>query len=50
LKLKDIEMINNPDGSPEIFLNEKNKKEILVSISHEKNYAIAFVTILKNLV
>ena len=50
LKLKDIELINNPDGSPEIFLNEKNKKEIFVSISHEKSYAIAFVTILRNLV
>lgn len=47
LKLKDIELINNPDGSPTVLLKGDKKEEIFVSISHEKKYAIAFVTILR---
>jgi len=47
---KDIEIINNND-IPEVILHgeakkvaeEKKIKNILISISHEKDYAIAFV-------
>lgn len=38
----DIEILNNEDGSP--YLNDNNA---LISISHEKKYAIAFVVVEK---
>lgn len=45
--LKDIEILHN-NGEPILNINNKIKKEInksnfCLSISHEKNYAIAFV-------
>lgn len=62
LKLKDIEILNKSDGSPIVILNNylqngkhlpemktKVLEKILVSISHEKEYAIAFITILKEI-
>ncbi|WP_044600298.1 holo-ACP synthase [Candidatus Stoquefichus massiliensis] len=38
----DIEILNDKDGSP--YLNDKHA---LISISHEKKYAIAFVVVEK---
>lgn len=38
----DIEILNDEDGSP--YLNDNNA---LISISHEKKYAIAFVIVEK---
>ncbi|MCS7215964.1 MAG: holo-ACP synthase [Thermodesulfovibrio sp.] len=47
LRLKNIEVINNPDGAPEIYIDGVDKR-ILLSVSHEKNYALAFVLVLKH--
>lgn len=44
LTLKNIEVSNNSDGSPEVKIPGFNKK-IFISISHEKNYTVAFVII-----
>jgi len=41
--LKDIEVLSNMDGKP--YINFENKKYNLLSISHEKDYAIAVVII-----
>ena len=47
---RDIEILNDKNGIPEIvfhgeakkIVNERNIKDIQISISHEKNYAVAF--------
>lgn len=42
---KDIEVVNYQNGQPSIKLKTKNKKlktKILISLSHTKDYAIAF--------
>lgn len=44
LTLKNIEVRNNSDGSPEVEIQGFNKK-IFISLSHEKNYTVAFVVI-----
>lgn len=41
--LTDIEVLSNKDGKP--FINYKNIKYNLISISHERDYAIAIVII-----
>ena len=46
LEWKDIEILNNSEGKPEVFLSEKaynlfDKPSILLSISHCKSYATA---------
>ncbi|HAP67114.1 MAG TPA: ACP synthase [Nitrospinae bacterium] len=54
IKWKDIELIRNENGKPEAKLNgtvkeladRKNIKNVMVSISHDTDYAIAYVTIL----
>lgn len=43
IKLKDIEVLNLENGQPIIICNNKTFKE--VSISHEKEYAVAVVNI-----
>ena len=45
MNLKSIEIINNTDGKPEIFINSKRATETHCSISHETDYAIAIVSI-----
>lgn len=40
LSFKDIEVLNDENGKP--YINYKNKK-IKLSISHEKDYAIAMI-------
>ncbi len=42
ISFQDIEVLNREDGSP--YLNDENA---LISISHEKTYAVAFVVIEK---
>lgn len=44
LTLKDIEVKNNSDGSPEVKISGLNKK-IFISISHERKYTVAFVVV-----
>ena len=44
---KDIEIVNDPGGKPEVSLKEKitkriGHKRILISLSHTKEFAIAF--------
>lgn len=46
LKLKDIEIKNNSDGSPEVKIPGLDKK-FLISISHEKDYTVAMVVVIK---
>ena len=49
LPWKDVEIINNKNGKPDVRLygeakeiyNKRNLKEIIVSMSHTKNHAIA---------
>lgn len=48
LKLKEIKVVNNTDGSPQITLPKRFQKKILLSISHEKNYTVAFVVVTKH--
>ena len=53
IEFKDIEIINNELGKPEVFLSGKAKEiadkmnisKIHLSMSHEKNYASAIVII-----
>ncbi len=45
LSWKNIEIINDNSGRPHIYLNGKLAKNVQVSLSHEKNSAIAFVVI-----
>ena len=55
IKWKDIELIRNDNGKPEARLNgtvkeladRKNIKNVMVSVSHDTDYAIAYVTIIK---
>lgn len=43
-KAKDIEVVNNREGRPSIKLQTPGSKpRVLVSMSHTKDYAIAFV-------
>lgn len=41
--IKDIEIINEKEGMPKVYINHKHKKNIHCSISHTKEYAIAYV-------
>ncbi|MCS7203049.1 MAG: holo-ACP synthase [Thermodesulfovibrio sp.] len=46
LTFKDIKVVNNTDGSPKVVLPENFRKKILISISHEKKYTVAFVVVI----
>lgn len=54
LSLKDISVINNKKGAPEVVLSEKAQSRmppgsrIFISLSDEKGYALAFVVIEQN--
>jgi holo-[acyl-carrier protein] synthase len=53
IPFKDLEIINGPSGKPEVYfygkaralIQKKGIKEIKVSLSHSKNYAIAIAQI-----
>ena len=47
ISLSDIEVLNNKDKSPYIKLVNINNVKCNVSISHDGDYAIAFVTVEK---
>ena len=40
---KDIEIVNNSQGRPAVFMNGIEQKNIDISISHCKKYAVATV-------
>ena len=40
---KDIEIVNNSQGRPAVFMNGTEQKNIDISISHCKEYAVATV-------
>ena len=41
IPMKDIEIINNNEGKPLVFIKGKKQKNIFCSISHSNDYAIA---------
>ena len=45
ISMKDIEVLNNSDKSPYIILNNFKDIKCNISISHDGDYAIAFVII-----
>ena len=47
ISMKEIEVLNNPDKSPYITLNNLNDIKCNVSISHDGDYAIAFIILEK---
>lgn len=49
LSWRDVEILNNKDGKPlcKIMNNRGKNAEVLISISHVKNYATAFAVITK---
>lgn len=48
MHFQEIEIINNPDGQPQVYLRGKLNKNIKCSISHSGEYALAYVIINKN--
>lgn len=44
---KDIEITNNPDGAPEVKIDKYPNLKIKISLSHNKDTAIAYVIIEK---
>ncbi|MBN2852422.1 MAG: holo-ACP synthase [Clostridia bacterium] len=42
-----IEVINNKEGKPYIYINGEKKENCDVSLSHSKMYAVAYVVIFK---
>ena len=47
ISIKNIEVLNNPDKSPYVKLSAMKEFKCKVSISHDEDYAIAFVIIEK---
>jgi holo-[acyl-carrier protein] synthase len=45
INMENITIQNNKDGSPKCKLN--NKKKVLISISHEKNYSVGIAIYIK---
>ena len=43
----EISILNSNEGKPIVFLNGKEVNNIIVSIAHEEEYAIAFSVIVK---
>ena len=41
--IKDIEIINEEEGKPQVYIKREFKKNIQCSISHTNEYAIAYV-------
>ncbi len=48
MDFKEIEIINNPNGRPEVYIKGKLNRSIKCSISHSGEYAIACALINKN--
>jgi len=47
ISLKKIEILNNPDKSPYVKVNNLNSFNFSISISHDNEYAVAFALIEK---
>ncbi len=45
LLLRDISILSNPLGVPEVYIKNKRRVDIHVTISHSKNNAISFALI-----
>ncbi|WP_138419001.1 holo-ACP synthase [Aquibacillus sediminis] len=45
LSFKDIEVSNDDQGAPKIFVSEQQDQHVFVSISHSEAYAVAQVVI-----
>lgn len=43
IQYKDIEILNNKDGSPYIFINKYPELNFKISLSHTLEYAVAFI-------
>lgn len=43
IEMKKIEILNTKDGKPEVYVAEEKRSDILCSISHTEENAIAFV-------
>ncbi|MDR2191264.1 MAG: holo-ACP synthase [Endomicrobium sp.] len=41
ITVADISVKNNSDGTPEIYVKNKKRKDVKVSLSHTKEYAMA---------
>lgn len=48
LKLKDIEVINTPQGKPTAFLSNMEDRKILISLSHEKTHTVALAILMNS--
>jgi holo-[acyl-carrier protein] synthase len=48
MALQEVEIINNPEGKPEVFIRGRLNKQIYCTISHSGKYAVAYVIITKN--
>jgi holo-[acyl-carrier protein] synthase len=46
IKWKEIEVINDKHGKPNLYIREKLIKNAMLSISHSENYAVAVVMVL----
>lgn len=42
MRFSDISILNDEKGAPYIEINNKRNEHILLSISHHKEYAVAF--------
>ncbi len=47
IKYSEIEIFNNDNGKPEVYINGVKNDNFKISISHEKNYSIAFCIFIK---
>jgi len=47
INIKEIEVINSENGKPEVYISGKKNNKIHCSVSHSKEYAMAFVVLEK---
>ena len=45
ISLRDISVKNRSNGKPEVLIKGKNRKDIVISLSHTENYAVAVAII-----
>lgn len=42
ITFSEIKILNDKNGKPVVYINNKQRKDIQISISHEKDYSVAF--------
>lgn len=47
ISISEISILNNKDGKPEVFIGNDIQDEIKVTISHEKDFTVAFSIIVR---